>query len=96
MASNLRLAPLQTLTQLELKTVMLNALGTPAKRRQAAYKALKQYKQQLGQLLTDLLDYMRPLQEELRDFYLEEIKVLKYTAALYNLVQKDLYLIPYK
>lgn len=94
-ASNLHLAPLWTPTWLELKTVMLNALGTPAERRQAAYEALKRCRQRPGQSPTDLLDYMRPLWEELGDFHPEEMKVLEYTAALHDSIHKDLYLIPY-
>lgn len=61
---------------------MLNTLGTPAKRQQLAYKSLKRCKQRPSQSPFNLLDYMRPLWEELGDFYLEEMKVLEYTAAL--------------
>lgn len=61
LASNLRAAPLWTPTWAELKEVMLNALGTPAERRQVAYESLKRCRQRLGQSPTDLLDYMRPL-----------------------------------
>ncbi|KAF1365600.1 hypothetical protein EJ07DRAFT_150119 [Lizonia empirigonia] len=64
-------------TWVDLKQVMLDALGTPAERRQAAYEALKRCRQRTGDSPTDLLDYLRPLWEELGEFHSPEMQVRK-------------------
>jgi hypothetical protein len=88
------LIPLWMPTWLELKTVMLNSLGTPQERRQTAYEHLKNCHQRQGQSPTELLDYMRPLWEELGTAHTPELQVIEYTAALRPEIQKDLYLLP--
>lgn len=88
--------PTWTPTWVTLKKVMLNALGTPGERRQNAYNMIKHCKQRPGQSPTDLLDYMRPLWEELGPTHLEDMQVLEYMAALNNSIQLDLYLIPHE
>jgi hypothetical protein len=75
-----------------LKKVMINALGTPAERRQNAYEALRNANQRPNQSPTDLLDYMRPFWEELGTLAPPEIRVVQYIAALREDVQKELYL----
>jgi hypothetical protein len=75
-----------------LKEVMLNALGTPAERRQNAYEALRNANQRPNQSPTDLLDYMRPFWEELGNLAPPDIRVVQYIAALSEDVQKELYL----
>jgi hypothetical protein len=75
-----------------LKEVMVNALGTPAERRQNAYEALRNANQRPNQSPTDLLDYMRPFWEELGNLAPPDIRVVQYIAALREDVQKELYL----
>lgn len=77
-----------------LKTTMLNALGTPVERRMQAHASLKGCKQRLGQSPTELLDYMRPLWEELGEASTASMQVLEFTAALSEEIQKDLFLLP--
>ncbi|KAF1361305.1 hypothetical protein EJ07DRAFT_154628 [Lizonia empirigonia] len=83
-------------TWVGLKQVMLDALGTPAERRQAAYEALKRCRQRTGDPPTNLLDYLRPLWEELGELHSPEMQVLEFTAALHDNIQRDLYLILYE
>ena len=75
--------PLQTLTQIQLKQKMLDALGILAKRKIAAYKAIKKCKQRQSQLLTKLLNYLCPYQEKLGKTNKEQ-QLLNYTATLLN------------
>jgi hypothetical protein len=75
-----------------LKEVMVNALGTPAERKQNAYEALRNVKPRPNQSLTDLLDYMRPFWEEIGKLGPPDIRVVWYIAALRKDVQQELYL----
>ena len=61
---------------------MLNALGTPSERKQQAYETLKRTHQKPGQSPTDLLDYLRPLWEELGTSQTTELQVLEYISTL--------------
>lgn len=76
-----------------LKTVMLDALGTPAERKQNAYEALRRCRQRPEQSPNDLLDYMRPFWEELETSNNPELQVLQYTGALADYIQRDLFLL---
>jgi hypothetical protein len=76
-----------------LKTVMLDALGTPSERKQQAQEALKRCRQRSGQTPTDLLDYMRPLWEELGSAHSPELQVLEYISALHDNIRQDLFLL---
>ncbi|CAN9371360.1 unnamed protein product [Alternaria alternata] len=78
----------------DLKAVMLNALGSPQERKQVAYDCLKRAQQRPSQNPTDLLDYMRPLWEELGSSRTPEVQVLEYTAALREDIKKSLLLLP--
>jgi hypothetical protein len=93
-ATNLYHDPLWAPTWVGFKTIMLDALGTPAERKQAAYEALKRCKQLPRQSPTDLLDYMRPLWEELGSSHTAELQVLEFVSALLPEIQKDLFLVP--
>ena len=73
---------------------MLNALGSPQERKQVAYDCLKRAQQRPSQNPTDLLDYMRPLWEELGSSRTPEVQVLEYTAALREDIKKSLLLLP--
>lgn len=77
-----------------VKTVMLDALGTPLERKQQAYEQLKRCHQNASQSPTDLLDYMRPLWEELGTTQSPDMQALEYMSALQDYIQKDLYLLP--
>ena len=81
-------------TWIALKEVMLNALGTPSERKQQAYETLKRTHQKPGQSPTDLLDYLRPLWEELGTSQTTELQVLEYISTLREDIQKDLFLLP--
>lgn len=94
-ASNLHNNPFWTPTWATLKATMLDALGTSAERKQAAYEALKRCRQLPKQSPTDLLDYMRPLWEELGSSHTAELQVLEYVSALLPEIQRDLFLTPY-
>jgi hypothetical protein len=87
--------PTWSATWNELKSEMLNALGTPAERRQAAYQALKDCRQKPRQTPSELLQFMSPLWEELGDMS-ADIKVIEFTAALSDPVKRDLSLLPYE
>jgi hypothetical protein len=92
--ANLYQLPLWTPTWANVKQVMLRALGTPAERQQSAFESLKRCRQRSNQSPTDLLDYMRPLWEELGASRTPEVQVLEYIAALLPQIQKDLFLLP--
>jgi hypothetical protein len=77
-----------------LKTVMFNSLGTPQERRRLAYEQLKSCRQRVGQSLTELLDYLRPLWEELGPTVTPELQVIEYTSALRIEIQRDLERLP--
>lgn len=77
-----------------VKQVMLDALGTPLERKQQAYEQLKRCHQSASQSPTDLLDYMRPLWEELGTTQSPDMQALEYFSALQEYIQKDLYLLP--
>jgi len=81
-------------TWADLKKVMLNSLGTPQERKQLAYDCLKRAQQRYYQSPTDLLDYMRPLWEELGSSRTPDVQVLEYTAALREDIRKSLLLLP--
>jgi hypothetical protein len=89
-----RIAPLWAPNWATLKTVMLDSLGTPLERKQQAYEALKRCHQRHGQTPTDLLEYMRPLWEELGLAHSPEMQTLEFMAALNTSIQSDLYLLP--
>lgn len=77
-----------------LKAVMLNSLGTPQERRRQAYEQLKNCRQRAGQSPTELLDYLRPLWEELGSTITPELQVIEYTSALRSDIQRDLERLP--
>lgn len=81
-------------TWANVKQVMLDALGTPLERKQQAYEQLKRCHQGTTQSPTDLLDYMRPLWEELGTTQSPDMQALEYLSALQDYIQKDLYLLP--
>jgi hypothetical protein len=81
-------------TWIGLKVVMLNSLGTPQERRKLAYEQLKSCRQRVGQTPTELLDYLRPLWEELGSTITPELQVIEYTSALRLDIQKDLERLP--
>jgi hypothetical protein len=81
-------------TWMELKSVMLNSLGTPAERRKLAYDAIRKVRQDAGRSPTDLLDDMRPLWEELGPAVTPELQMLEYTSALRPDIQADLERLP--
>jgi hypothetical protein len=81
-------------TWVELKAVMLNSMGTPQERRKLAYDKLKACRQQQGRTPTDLLDYMRPLWEELGSSITPEMQLLEYSAALRSDIQAELERLP--
>jgi hypothetical protein len=83
------LSPLWIQTWIQLKAVMLNALGSPLERQQAAYEKLKSCRQRQGQSPTELLDYMRPLWEELGPGSNALLQVLEYTGALRKEINDD-------
>ncbi|KAH5464137.1 hypothetical protein HBI55_254540 [Parastagonospora nodorum] len=83
-----------TPTWVELKAVMLNSLGTPAERFQEAYDRIRLARQKPNQSPTDLLDYLRPLWEELGLANTEVMKVTQYYSALRQDIQDDLAKIP--
>ncbi|OCK81699.1 hypothetical protein K432DRAFT_424726 [Lepidopterella palustris CBS 459.81] len=76
-----------------LKQKMLDALGTPAERRQAAYNSLKRCKQRSGQSPTDLLAYLSRLWEEVGD-YNPQRHVNEFVSALSELIRNNLFLLP--
>jgi hypothetical protein len=77
-------------TWVDFKTVMLNALGSKTERRHAAYLQLKNCKQRHNQSPTELLDYLRPLWEELGHEHTSTMKVLEFTTALRKDIQDDI------
>jgi hypothetical protein len=81
-------------TWTSLKAVMLNSLGTPQERRKLAYEQLKSCRQRAGQSPTELLDYLRPLWEELGPTVTPELQVIEYTSALRIEIQRDLERLP--
>jgi hypothetical protein len=81
--------PLWTQKWASLKAVMLNTLGAPLDRQSAALEKLKRCKQQSGQSPAELLDYMRPLWEELGSATSPLAQVLEFTAALRREVNDD-------
>jgi hypothetical protein len=81
-------------TWASLKAVMLNSLGTPQERRKLAYEQLKSCRQRVGQSPTELLDYLRPLWEELGPTVTPELQVIEYTSALRMEIQRDLERLP--
>jgi hypothetical protein len=81
-------------TWMGLKTVMLNSLGTPQERRKLAYEQLRSCRQRVGQTPTELLDYLRPLWEELGSTVTPELQVIEYTSALRSDIQRDLERLP--
>lgn len=92
--TNRRENPLWIPTWQSLKTMMLDALGTPAERQQAAYEAIKRCRQGPKQSPTDLLDHLRPLWEELGSSHGTELQVLGFVAALSPNIQRDLLMVP--
>ncbi|KAB2098923.1 hypothetical protein AG0111_0g12852 [Alternaria gaisen] len=87
-------SPTWTPMWVDLKAVMLNALGSPQERKQRAYDLLKHAHQRPSQNPTDLLDFMRPLWEELGSDRTLDVQVLEYTAALREDIRKSLLLLP--
>jgi hypothetical protein len=81
-------------TWASLKAVMLNSLGTPQERRKLAYEQLKSCRQRSGQSPTELLDYLRPLWEELGPTVTPELQVIEYMLALRIDIQRDLERLP--
>lgn len=77
----------------ELKTVMLNSLGTQEERECSALKSLQNAKQRHNQTPTELLDYLRPLWAELPSIS-AKLQVLQYITALSTDIQKDIALQP--
>ena len=75
-----------------LKQKMLNALGTPAERRQVAYDTLKEYKQRPNHTPTEVLAHLRPLWEELEDRNPQR-QTHEYVSALMDPIKKDLFLL---
>lgn len=59
-----------------------------------AYDKIKACRQQAGRTSTDLLDYMRPLWEELGSSVTPEMKMLEYSAALRPDIQAELERLP--
>jgi hypothetical protein len=92
---NITTLPVWAPTWQELKNVMLNSMGTPQERRKLAYEKLKTCRQQAGKSPTDLMDYMRPLWEELGPFVTTEIKMLEFTSALRHDIQNELERLPF-
>lgn len=78
----------------DLKRVMLNSLGTPEERRQMAYEQLTKAKQRTGQSPTELLDYLRPMWEELGHTYSPQLQLMSYMAALSADVRDDIEKLP--
>jgi hypothetical protein len=78
-----------------LKTAMLNSMGTPQERKRMAYEKLKAARQQAGKSPTDLLDYMRPLWEEMGFSATPELQMLEYTSALRHDIQIELERLPF-
>lgn len=77
-----------------LKQVMLDALGTESERQQLAYDQLKKAKQRQGQSPTELLEYLRPLWEELGTTLTKQGHIQAFVSALRADIQKDLLLAP--
>ena len=75
-----------------LKQKMLDALGTPAERRQAAFDTLKAYKQRPNQTPTEVLAHLRPLWEELEDYNTQR-QTHEYVSALMDSIKRDLFLL---
>ena len=75
-----------------LKKKMLDSLGTPAERCQAAYDTLKNYKQRPNQTPTEVLAQLRPLWEELEDQNPQR-QTYEYISALMESVKRDLFLL---
>lgn len=78
-------------TWLDLRTKMLDALGTELERKQRAMEAIKGCKQRTSQSPTDLLNYMRPLWEEIGTTD-EGTMALEYFNCLLEWIKDDLYL----
>jgi hypothetical protein len=78
----------------QLKAVMLNALGTPQERRKIAYEQIKNCKQLANQSPTELLDYLRPLWEELGNSVPPDLQVIQFTSALKPEIQADIERLP--
>jgi hypothetical protein len=78
-----------------LKAVMLNSMGTPQERKKMAYDKLKAARQQASKSPTDLLDYMRPLWEELGPSVTPEMQLLEFSAALRHDIQIELERLPF-
>jgi hypothetical protein len=74
---------------------MLNSIGTPQERKKMAYDKLKAARQLAGQSPTDLLDYMRPLWEELGPSITPEIQLLEFSAAIRPDIQVELERLPF-
>jgi hypothetical protein len=72
---------------------MLSTLGTLSERRQEAFDALKSCRLKTGQSPTDLLNYMRPLWEEVGETN-EDRMVNEFISALSDPIRKDLDLLP--
>lgn len=77
-----------------LKQVMLNALGTELERRQVAYEQLLKAKQRHGESPTDLLDYLRPIWEELGETLTKKGHLQAFITALRPDIQRGLLLAP--
>ena len=84
--------PMWTPTWELLKQRMLDMLGTPAERRQAAYNSIKECTQKRKQTPTDTLNYLRPLWEEVEERNPDR-QLNDYVATLLPEIQKDLSLL---
>ncbi|KAB2099711.1 hypothetical protein AG0111_0g12049 [Alternaria gaisen] len=81
-------------TWLGLKMVMLDSLGTPGERKQMAYEQLQRARQLQNQSPTELLDYLRPLWEELGTEYSPQLQLLSYMTALRPEIKEDIEKLP--
>jgi hypothetical protein len=81
-------------TWTSLKGVMLNSLGTPEERAQIAFEQLAKAKQRPNQSPTELMDYLRPIWEELGNSYPPQLQVLSYLSSLQTEIRNDIERLP--
>lgn len=93
MASQLLNNPLWEPDWANLKQRMLNALGTPAERQQAAFEAIKACRQRDNQTPTELLHHLQSLWAEMDDQNPRR-QAMEYQAALKESIYHDLLLMP--
>ncbi|KAF2726431.1 hypothetical protein EJ04DRAFT_530282, partial [Polyplosphaeria fusca] len=84
---------LWVLTWAVLKGKMLSSLGTLTERRQDAFDQIKKCKQHQGQTPTELLNYLRPLWEEVGESS-EARMVNEFVSALSENIRNDLAILP--